>query len=113
MQFYVVYVREAHPTDGWQLAENEKAKVLLASAKSIEEKHESAGLCVRKLGIEFPTLIDNLDNQVELNYSAWPDRLYLVDPDGKIAYKSEPGPWGFKSVELEAAIRRLPAANLP
>ena len=66
---------------------------------------EHADSCVRNLGIRFTTVVDNLDNKVELAYAAgWPDRLYLIGKDGRIAWKGEPGPKGFKPPELEAAI---------
>jgi hypothetical protein len=97
-------VREAHPTDGRQAPPNIRDGVLLASAKSGEEKDGHATACVRKLNIEFPALVDGMDNAAELSYAAWPDRLYLVSRDGRIAYKSAPGPDGFRPPELEAAI---------
>ncbi|NCO96233.1 MAG: deiodinase, partial [Armatimonadetes bacterium] len=55
---------------------------------------------VLNLGIKFPTLLDNMDNKVEKDYSSWPDRLYVVGQDGKVAYKGGPGPAGFDSAEL-------------
>jgi type I thyroxine 5'-deiodinase len=61
---------------------------------------------VRKLDIKFTTLIDNMDNAVELDYAGFPDRLYVVGRDGRIAWKSRPGPRGFRPVELEAAIEK-------
>ncbi len=45
-----------------------------------------------------------MDNSTDLAYSALPDRLYLIDKNGKIVYRSGPGPMGFKPDELEAAI---------
>jgi hypothetical protein len=39
--------------------------------------------------------------------AALPDRLYLIDTQGGIAYKSGRGPMGFKPQELEAAIREV------
>ena len=107
VEFYVVYIREAHPTNGWQVPANVRDNVLLAAAATEEQKHENGAACARNLGIEFPTLVDGMDNRAEQDYTAWPDRLYLVDRDGKIAYKSGPGPMGFKPPELEAAIHRL------
>jgi type I thyroxine 5'-deiodinase len=104
-EFYVVYIREAHPSDAWQLRSNIQDKVVFASPKTFEEKGNLANLCVTKLGIQFPALIDNFDNATETAYTAWPDRLYLIDRKGRIAYKSEPGPFGFKPDELAAAIR--------
>ncbi|MBI3684219.1 MAG: deiodinase [Acidobacteria bacterium] len=106
VEFLLVYIREAHATDGWQVPRNVKEGILLENAKTMEQKEEHATSCARKLDIKFPTLLDGMDNKVELAYTAWPDRLYLVDKNGRIAYKSKPGPGGFKPVELEAAIRQ-------
>ena len=70
-----------------------------------------AGACVRKLGIKFPAVLDGFENTTEKAYTGWPDRLYLVDRDGKIAYKSRPGPFGFKPDELKAALARAAPGN--
>ena len=64
-----------------------------------------------KLSIKLPAVIDNLDNSTETAYTAWPDRLYVIDRDGRIAYKSKPGPYGFKPAEVEQTLKQLlPAA---
>jgi type I thyroxine 5'-deiodinase len=63
-----------------------------------------AGSCVRKLGIKFPAVLDGFDNSVEKAYTGWPDRIYLIDTEGRIAYKSKPGPFGFKPEELKGAL---------
>ena len=107
VEFLLVYIREAHASDEWQVGANERQGVILAAAKSFEGKDEYASLCVRKLGIEFTTLVDNMDNQVETNYTAWPDRLYLVGSDGVIKFKGKPGPQGFRAKELDEAIQKL------
>jgi hypothetical protein len=106
VEFILVYIREAHPTDGWQSPRNEREGVLLETAKTMDQKEEHATSCVRKLDIRFTTLVDGMDNAVEENYAGFPDRLYLVDKAGVIQYKSAPGPQGFKPAELEAAIER-------
>jgi len=102
--FLLVYIREAHPTDGWRAAYNERDGILLESAKSLEQKQEYATSCVRKLDIKYAAVVDGMDHQVESDYSAWPDRLYLVGKDGRIAWKGGPGPRGFRPAELEQAI---------
>ncbi len=33
-----------------------------------------------------------------------PGRFYLIDRDGKVAYKSGRGPFGFKPAELEQSL---------
>jgi Iodothyronine deiodinase len=110
--FHVVYIEEAHPINAWQVASNIKDDVLVASTKTAEAREEVANVCVVKLGIELPALVDDPDNHVERAYTGWPDRLYVIDGDGKIAYKSGAGPYGFKPAEVEATLKRLvPAAS--
>lgn len=103
--FFVVYIQEAHPTDLWQLSANVREGVLFASPRSNEQRSETASACVRKLGIELPAVLDPLENPTERAYTGWPDRLYLVDTNGRIAFKSAPGPYGFDPKDLEAAIK--------
>jgi Iodothyronine deiodinase len=103
-----VYILEAHPTDVWQMQSNVKDNVLFATPKTMEQRENIAGSCVRKLGIKFPAVIDNIDNRTEQAFTGWPDRLYLIDRDGRVAYKSKPGPFGFHPNDLEKAIKNLP-----
>ena len=107
MQFYAVYILEAHPSDVWQMESNIKDKVVFASPKNEEERAYVAGACVRKLGIKFPAVLDEFGNSTELAYTGWPDRLYLIDRDGKVAYKSRPGPFGFKPDDLRTALAKV------
>ncbi len=65
-----------------------------------------AGVCLTKLGVKLPALIDDVKNTAERAYTGWPDRLYLVDRNGRIAYKSLPGPFGFRPAELEKALTK-------
>ena len=107
MQFYAVYILEAHPSDVWQMQSNVKDNVVFASPKSLEEREYVAGACVRKLGIKFPALIDGFDNTVEKAYTGWPDRIYLIDQNRRVVYKSKPGPFGFKPDDLSGALKRI------
>ena len=107
VEFYVVYIQEAHPIDAWQLDSNLKDDVLVATTRSAEERVQVAGLCVTKLGIELPALVDGPDNRVERAYTGWPDRLYVIDSRGVVAYKSAAGPFGFKPSEVEDALKRI------
>jgi Iodothyronine deiodinase len=87
---------------------NIKDKVVFASPHDLEERSLVAGSCVRKLGIKFPAVLDEFGNSTEQAYTGWPDRLYLIDANGKIVYKSKPGPFGFKPDDLGAALKKLP-----
>jgi len=105
--FYIVYIQEAHPIDAWQLDDNVEDEVLVTSTKTLDERVNVAGVCMTKLGIELPALIDGPDDAVERAYTGWPDRLYVIDRDGRIAHKSAAGPFGFKPAEVEAALKRI------
>jgi iodothyronine deiodinase-like protein len=103
-----VYILEAHPSDVWQMQSNIKDKVVFTSPKNLDERGEVAGSCVRKLGIKFPALLDEFGNTTERAYTGWPDRIYVIDTNGRVTYKSKPGPFGFKSDELARALAQLP-----
>jgi len=85
---------------------NVRDNVLLSSPKDEAERAAVAGTCVRKLGIKFPAMVDSFDNQVEKAYTGWPDRLYLIAPNGRILYKSKPGPFGFHPEDLAGALQK-------
>ena len=107
----MVYITEADPSDVWQMQSNIRDKVVFASPKSEDERAFLAGACVRKLRIEMPAVLDEFGNSTEEAYTAWPDRLYLIDRQGKVVYKSQPGPFGFQPDELAQALSRMTAAQ--
>ena len=103
----MVYITEAHPSDIWQMQSNIKDQVVFANPKNEEERAFVAGACVRKLGIKCPAVIDGFDNTTESAYTGWPDRIYLIDRNDRVAYKSKPGPFGFKPDDLEKALKKI------
>jgi hypothetical protein len=107
----VVYITEAHPSDVWQMQSNLKDQVVFASPKNEEERAVVAGTCVRKLGIEIPAVLDEFGDSTEQAYTGWPDRMYVIDATGRVAYKSKPGPFGFKTDELKNAVARVVQAR--
>jgi hypothetical protein len=109
--FLAVYILEAHPSDVWQMQSNVRDNVVFASPKDYEQREFVAGACVRKLGIKFPAVLDGFENSTEKAYTGWPDRIYLIDANGRVAYKSRPGPFGFKPEELRAALEHMTPAR--
>jgi len=102
--FGMVYVREAHPSDGWAAESNERAGISLRQPRSYEERVGVAQRCSRVLSLGMPILVDTIDDRVGATYSGMPSRLYLIDQAGKVAYKSGRGPFGFKPAELEQSL---------
>ena len=106
VQFYCVYIQEAHPTDGRQTAQNLIDKVLYEQPKSVEEREELAQVCVLRLEMKMPMLLDNMSNEVDRLYAALPDRLYLLDENGIVIFRTVVGSPGFDVEAWYAAIRR-------
>lgn len=103
-EFVAVYVREAHPSDGWRMGSNARLGVELAQPKTYEERAAAAGACHALLKYSMPLLVDQINDPVGASYSGMPARLYLIDRQGKVAHKSGRGPFGFKTGELEQAL---------
>ena len=102
--FLVVYIREAHPEDGWVLADNRREEIAVVDPVSLGERADAAGACALRLRTRIPILLDGVDDAVALAYGGWPDRLYLIGRDGRVAFQGEEGPFGFKPEELAHAI---------
>ena len=102
--FVMIYVREAHPTDGWVSEGNARVGVSLPQPTSDAERLEVARTCAGRLGLGFPMLVDSLNDRVGARYSGMPSRLYVIDRAGTIAYKSGRGPFGFKPREMEQSL---------
>ena len=86
---------------------NVRENVVFRNPRSDGERTEVAESCVRTLGIHFPALIDGMNNAVEQQYTGWPDRMFLINREGRVVYKSEAGPFGFHPAQLEASLRAL------
>ena len=95
----------------WQTESNLKDKIVFGSPRDYDERSQVAGSCVRKLGIKFPAVIDGFDNKTESAYTGWPDRIYLIDRNNHVAYKSKPGPFGFDPAGVEKTLERLNVAT--
>lgn len=112
--FFLVYIREAHALDSAMPMEFGLVEDPVTEA----ERSAVAGTCVEGLDLPMPALVDGLDDAVGKAYGGWPDRLYLIGQDGKIAYAGARGPAGFdpeaweKAIEAELArIARATAAR--
>jgi hypothetical protein len=102
--FLGIYVREAHPTDGWLLESNSRVGIEEKQPSNQAERFDVAAKCCRRLEMTIPLLVDEMDDPVGRAYSGMPDRLYLIDRQGRVAYKGGRGPYGFKPAELEQSV---------
>jgi hypothetical protein len=62
---------------------------------------------MKDLKLSIPCLVDDMNNTAQKAYAGWPDRLYVIDKDGKVAFRGDPGPMGFRPSAAEDALKKL------
>ena len=107
--FYLIYIREAHSTQDWASTQNAREGVALKPATTMEEQKGHATMCVRKLHIEFPALLDTMNGKAEEAYTAWPSKAFVLNKDGQIIFSTGLSEQEFKPDQLESALRKVRA----
>lgn len=103
-QFFIVYIKEAHPSDDWKMSVDKGTQRFIKDPVNTFERFQVANSCMNELDISIPCLIDEMENAAAYAYKGWPDRLYVVGKEGKIAYHGGPGPRGFLPADMEAGL---------
>ncbi len=116
VQFLSIYIREAHPKDGWWFGGGLMGKILkrgipktateIYDPRTIAERRSVAGQCAESLQYGIRTYVDEMDDPVSKAYAAKPTRLYLVGLDGRVVYAGGLGPYGFSPGALKTAIEK-------
>jgi hypothetical protein len=89
------------------MTSNDEAGIEIKQPRETAERNAVAQRCCEALKISMTLIVDEMDDRVGHAYSGMPDRLYLIDREGRIAYKSGRGPFGNKPSELEQALVML------
>jgi len=105
----MVYIKEAHPENSGQMAlvHNVRAGIHIEEPATDTDRAFVARTMCSTLHTAMPCVVDSVDNRVNDAYAAWPARIYIVETDGKVYYRSGPGPEGFKTAEAKDALERL------
>jgi hypothetical protein len=86
-QIFIIYITEAHAADVWNIGLS--AGTINYSHKTIEDRMA----CIEKFAKEFtistPIYADNMNDDFEMQFAAWPFRFYVVK-DGKFLHIGEP-----------------------
>ena len=93
VQFVFVYVLETHPTDGWNTKSNEAANIMYAQPITLEDRAAVARDWRAAFDIRSPIVLDWPDNRINDDYAGTPERLYVLDTQGVVTFKSEQGPY--------------------
>ena len=94
-EFRIIYINEAHAADSnWPMPiAKEKG---INEHKSIADRCATAEMLIKDKKLTIPFVIDKMDNKVGDAFSAWPDRIFVVRTDGRLAVAAGQGPFGFK-----------------
>jgi len=93
------------------LASNRQEHVEYAQPTSFTERVTVASACAAGLNLSIPTLIDAMDNAADRLYNGWPERLYVLSPEGVVAYQGGKGPYGFDPEALAQFLRDTSSAT--
>jgi hypothetical protein len=107
-----VYIQEAHTSDGWQVDDNCAECILVDQPVDFETRRALARQCCEKLGISIPCAVDTMDNAVDNLYAGFPERMFVINAHGRVAYAGGIGPWGFKPEDAEVALLSLPGMDV-
>lgn len=107
VEFFLIYIREAHPANGWQVPNNLIENVIYEEPTTDEERTDVASACQIALDIEMPMLVDRIDNDVEEKYVGLPMRQFLIDAEGRVVYAGDKGPFGWNDEAFEEALQGL------
>lgn len=97
--FLIVYIQEAHATDGWAFKNN----VDIKKHQTLSDRFNAARMLLKEEP-PCPVVVDSMDNMTSAKYGAMPERLYVV-LNGKIIYKGDKGPWGYNPEKVRLILQ--------
>ena len=65
----------------------------------------------KRFKFPLPFGIDDMSNAANDAYAAWPERIYIIDESGRIAYRGGMGPFNYKPAEAREWLHRQTQAN--
>jgi type I thyroxine 5'-deiodinase len=78
---------------------NLKDEVCYAQPKTLEQRVAIANDFIKRFKFTLPFGIDDMSNAANDAYAAWPERIYIIDESGRIAYRGGIGPFNYKPEE--------------
>jgi hypothetical protein len=79
---------------------NLRDEVCYAQPKTLEQRVAIAQDFTKRFKFPLPFGIDDMTNVADAAYAAWPERLYIIDESGHIAYRGGMGPFDYNPKEV-------------
>jgi len=81
---------------------NIKDDVCYAQPRSLSDRLAIANDFTKRFKYPVPFGVDDMNNSANDAYAAWPERLYILDKQGRIAYRGGNGPFNYDPKEVRA-----------
>jgi hypothetical protein len=67
---------------------------------------ELARTFLDRMEVKTEAFVDDIRNTAMACYAAWPERIYVIDRDGRIVYEGGVGPFYFEPEELREVLEK-------
>jgi hypothetical protein len=107
VDFKIVYIRDTHPTLGFRAPTNDRRGIAKEDEpQSLADREKWACEDRKKMKCTIPVIMDTFDDKTLRAYDAFPQRVYVLDRDGKVVYSSS-GLVGFDLDGITRAVKSL------
>ena len=93
----LIYISEAHAADVWNIGLS--AGTINYSHKTIEDRLQCVNKFVNEFNIRIPVYADNMNDEFETKFAAWPIRYYIIE-NGKFLHIGQPSDSTFDMTEI-------------
>ena len=110
VSFICIYISEAHANDEWPIRNKKDLKI--KQHKSLNERiNISKELKTKKYNLKWNLYCDNINNDFQNIYSAWPLRVYLINNKNKsinwiLEAEENPSGW-FNLLKIGKKLQKL------
>ena len=88
------------------MTENEKEGTCYLQPRSLEARVAIANDFAQRFQYSIPLGVDSMEDRAMKRYAGWPERIYIINEDGRIAYKGGIGPFGYHPEEMQAWLEK-------
>jgi len=105
-EFRIIYISEAHPSDGWVVKTS--SQPIVKQQKTFEQRFDTAMEFRNNISdvVQAKFLVDEMDNSANIAFGAIPERLAVLF-NGKVQWLGGPGPFNYSIEELEKYLSTL------
>eukprot|EP01084_Bolivina_argentea_P024160 45071_1 len=114
INFVLVYISEAHPSDGWIYKNNVQIKQhknmnnridackLLINLWTKQQQFIKHYIANNKLNI----FVDTMSNDIARIFGAWPERFVIINDNFKVVFKGGYGPLNYSVKAVEQFVTK-------